>query len=338
MKKLRTIFTLTALFATYGASATIYNVNNDTPSPGEYTDLQLALDDAMAGDTLYLAPTLLSYGDIDIDKKINIMGPGYYVSGGVFGAHAVVGTIDLVDSLASGSSFVGFRFTELESNASQNSMTSIVLKRCIVDYRVYAGNDVWQNCVFEGNVFLDDGTDITGAVGNAFTNSTITNNIFNGYIYYVDISEVSNNIFLAPSGGGSPITSGTEGAYFANNIIIGRNVSSAGAGNTYTANISFNGNNNSFPNGTNFEGVDPMFVSNTTDYFDLVNDYHLDAGSPGIASGTGGDDLGVYDGAGVYRIDGEPNIPIIRQVNVPGGTTVPANATFTINIISEAHE
>jgi hypothetical protein len=73
-------------------------------------------------------------------------------------------------------------------------------------------------------------------------------------------------------------------------------------------------------------------------YFLFSYDYTLDAGSPGIGAGSGGSDIGIYAGNGVYRKDGEPAIPIIRQVNVPGGTTVPANATFTINIISEAHE
>jgi hypothetical protein len=61
-------------------------------------------------------------------------------------------------------------------------------------------------------------------------------------------------------------------------------------------------------------------------------------GSPAIGSGPAGNDMGVYGGDGIYRKDGEPAVPIVRAVNVPGGGVVPANATFNINVISVAHE
>ncbi|MCB0761094.1 MAG: hypothetical protein KDC12_06175 [Flavobacteriales bacterium] len=320
------------------SSATIINVNNDTPSPGEYDDLQNAIDAAMPGDTLYLAPTLLNYGNIVLSKQLAIIGPGYNVTGGLLGAHAVLNDIDIDDAAAGGSAIIGIRFNELSSGLSTNAISGMQVRRCIIDYRIYTSNDVWSDGIFEGNVFTDAGNVMTSTTGNGFFTCIIQNNIFNGLIYYADNCQISNNLFLGTSAGSTALLGGCDNTVFSNNIVIGRNVGSAGPTNNFFANISFDGSLNIFPNGTNFEGVDPMFTNAGVGLFSFTNDYELDAGSPGIGNGIGGDDIGVYGGDGVYRKDGEPAIPIIRSANVPGGNTVPANSTFNVNIISEAHE
>ncbi len=330
---------LFALLAT-GMQATIYNVNNDTPSPGEYTNLQVAIDAASAGDTIYLAPTLINYGDITLGKQLVIMGPGFQVGADILGAHAVVEDIDIADVAASGSGLHSFRFHTLTSSiaASAAIISNFSVKRCLIINQINSANDYFTGYIFEGNKFVATTASLTASVAGAYNSGTFSNNIINGIVYYIVNSEVSHNCFLGPSGGASFLLYSSTNNTLINNISIGRNVFATGATNTYAGNISFDGSNNTFPNGTNLENVDPLFTSAASGYFAWTNDYTLAGGSPGIGTGAGGADIGLYGGDGVYRKDGEPSIPIIRSANVPGGNTVPANSTFNVNIISEAHE
>ena len=74
MKKLITL-TISFLFC-FSASANIITVSNNLDSPGMYTDLQTAIDDALDGDTLLIAGSPTNYGSITIDKKLRLVGAG----------------------------------------------------------------------------------------------------------------------------------------------------------------------------------------------------------------------------------------------------------------------
>jgi len=278
----------------------------------------------------------LSYGDVDINKRLHIIGPGFNVSGGILGNFAEVGILTFTSGVnTSGSSVQGIKLARLYANdpASGADFTNFQILRCLVTEYIYTYNDDLIASTIEGCIFPDVSWNL---YPSSYVNCTIRNNYFGGLVQTLNECTFQNNI----STGTGNITwmSSTSNCSITNNIAIGRNVAIALSGNTIAGNCSWNGSG-VFPGaGVNFNNVDPLFENYLGAIYSWAANYRLSDASPLIGAGAGGEDLGLYGGEGVFRTDCEPTIPIIRSVNIPGGTTVPANATFTINITSEAHE
>src|SRR5690554_6559770 len=56
--------------------AGISTVNNTNPSPGQYNDLQTAIDAAQSGDSLLIHRSRTSYGNATITKRLVLIGEG----------------------------------------------------------------------------------------------------------------------------------------------------------------------------------------------------------------------------------------------------------------------
>ncbi len=325
------------LIGATAAQAAIINVNNASPSPGDYDNITDAVTNASPGDTLYLAPTNLNYGNVDIDKQLHIIGPGFNISGGVLGSFAELGTVVFINGTqTSGSSIESVKVSRIDFNdpASLAMFSNFTIQRCYITQYIYAYNDILSNSVIEGCIF-------SFATYNTFpsnySNLTIQNNFFRGPLFAVTNSVITQNIFVGT--GTEAWFSNISSSSLTNNIIVGKNVNVAVGTNSISGNCSFGGSSDTFQGtGVNLEGVDPEFVNFSGPEFSFASDLNLAGSSPLLGAGAGGEDIGIYGGSGVYRQDCEPTIPIIRSVNIPGGTTVPANATFNINIVSEAHE
>ncbi|MBL7944108.1 MAG: hypothetical protein JNM00_15160 [Flavobacteriales bacterium] len=328
------------LFFAFLSHATVRNVNNASPSPGQYSTIASAIAASLPGDTLYLAGTGLDYGTVNLDKQLTIIGPGWKVNGAIYGGNAQVGTINMTNIAAAGSRFVGFRFFQLNSStASANVFTGLIVQRCIIDDCLYLGNDDWSGTLVEGNLFTSSGPNFFAPVNSAnVTSSTVRNNIFNGILYYATSNLIEQNIFLATANANVAIvTQGTLNT-FRNNICIGRNCMSVDNTATVTANMSYQCTTPNFNGTGNYPGIDPEFSSYTPGLYNWSYDYHLKASSPAVGAGFGGLDLGVYAGDGIYRKDGEPNIPIVSTFTIADGAVVPANANITINVTGTVHE
>src|SRR5580693_9022170 len=61
------------------ANATVRTVSNNQNSPGQYTNLQTAVSVCNSGDTVYVAPSATSYGNLGftLTPNISIIGGGY---------------------------------------------------------------------------------------------------------------------------------------------------------------------------------------------------------------------------------------------------------------------
>ena len=337
MKNVKLLNLIAVLFLSQASFGGIINVNNGTPSPGEYDNVPEAIANAAAGDTIYIAPTSIDYGDFSIDKQLHIIGPGLALIDGALGNHVKVGIVYFTNAAeCSGSSMIGINTQRIhfeDSSVSNGVFANMKVMRCWIDEYLFTSNDIYTGLV-EGCIFMSTSTNFW--TSSNFFNCTIRNNIFNGIVYSINDCDFSQNVVLGPSGGGNAMIGSGTSSSIDNNIFIGRN-NSVSVGNTDNGNCSFDGSNNNLPNGINIV-ADPMFTDYSGGYFVFGTDLSLTAGSPCLGTGTGGEDIGLSGGDGVFREDLEPSIPIIRQVNIPGGTTVPANATFNINIISEAHE
>ena len=78
MKKL---FTTTAiLLLTIILNATVWRVNNRPNVNADFTTLQLAIDGASQGDTLYIGASETSYGPGIFTKQLIVIGAGYWLA------------------------------------------------------------------------------------------------------------------------------------------------------------------------------------------------------------------------------------------------------------------
>jgi hypothetical protein len=338
MKQLRLLSAVAMLTLSSNLFAAVFTVNNANPSPGQYTTVAAAVAAASTGDTLMISGTDISYGNMTINKALTLIGPGWVVSGGGISRVAILGDVTFSES---NTTFIGLRAFHIVSvNGSLTQLSNVTIHRCIIDTSVDLGSEDWSDCSIEGNIFSQwNAYNITSNTSSwVLTGSSIRNNIFNGYLYYINTSDISNNIFLGTTTTTQIATGGVVSNTFSGNIVIGRTLNSIAVSNNITGNLSWGGSAAWLQTG-NITDVNPMFTSyvqNTTHIW--AYDYTLQGGSPAIGTGPAGNDIGVYGGDGIFRIDGEPAVPIVRAVNVPGGGVVPANATFNINVISVAHE
>lgn len=192
MKK--TILLLAVAAMCGAAQATILRVNNTTGSGAPYTTLNNALDAANDGDTIMVDGSATTYGNIEITKKLVIMGPGYWrTQNGITTegtSPATIGTVSL-SSAAKGTVLRGLWFTGTITVTTEN----VVINRC------YLGNGVLLKetadcCILHSN-FINKY--VQGEAKTYATNTQLTNNIFvvdsyaNRPLRYIDEAYIAYN-------------------------------------------------------------------------------------------------------------------------------------------------
>lgn len=141
MKKLATLL---IAFTTFSATAGVITCSNNPNSPGQYTDLQLAIDNANANDTILIQGSSTAYNtDITIQIPLTLMGAGFNNPNG---GNTTLGRITLGRANpsvgASGTTITGIQFSCLilqpsftGGNATNQIISDITLDRC----RLYGG-------------------------------------------------------------------------------------------------------------------------------------------------------------------------------------------------------
>lgn len=304
MKLVIICFSLLIIFSSI--NATIVTVDNKTPSIGDFTNLQDAHDNAVAGDTIYVYPSLINYGDIYVTKLLTFIGCGYehdYIEKGILntkisflifeinseGSH--VSGLD-ISILIINTSNISIKKNKISSVQINNNCTGIIISQ----------NDIFRTaqCVYihdDVEVFICNNTiySYSECLTSGYQSTcTIINNIFRSLgvtIFSVENSFIHNNII---DGGGADLSY--------NNSIVQYNIS----------------NSNQLPD----EGTNIRFVEMNTVFVDWENeDYHLLPGSPAIDTGQYGVDMGIYGGAAPYVDNGFPGIPAIYEFHSPHITT-----------------
>jgi hypothetical protein len=328
---MKTKFTLFALLIAIYSHATIRTVNNNNPSPGQFANFGAAHTSAVAGDTIYISGSPISYGTNNISKQLVVIGTGHNPDK----QNPLVSTFDAINcNGGSGSKFIGLTFTGSVTNAQ---------------------NATYEYCKFSG-VYIFAASPLTATFNKCIiTSQLIVNNAGNN-------TAIFNNCILNFSiGGGTALTSGSafnclflgnaitsvgnnfSNFNFLNNIFYGTSPQITGT-NTSTImsdNLSFNCPNNNF-NGTilnfNLINVDPLFISFAPAGFHYTDNYALQSVSPGHNYGNDGKDIGVYGGStGLnFHMGGEPAIPQMKQLNVP--SAVSAGQTMNVNVISNSQQ
>jgi len=333
MKKLSLIAAFCA--AGFAVDAAILRVNNNTGISANYTDVQAAISAAAAGDTILVEPSATGYSGITLNKRLVILGNGYFnnanVNGGLHTMNAglqandknsVLGSITF--DLGSGHSVV----MGLVANAVWIYESDITVKRCWV-----------------GHFYLNNSNTSGGNYGNR-DSINISQNVITGNLqtYYFSASggigitdvNIQNNIFHASNYVYVSLPVGVQG-YFQNNIYdnwygaismwgfqIANNIIVNGG---FTANNSVYFNNIS--TGTQFgtANSNQQNVAATTIFSNYNGSgqtetrYYLNPSGPAVGAGFNGVDIGAFGGPDPYKLSGIPPIPSIYSLSAPATTT-----------------
>ncbi len=336
MKKAVLIFAIT--FLTVIANATIINVDNSPNRPSGYqSNLQVAINAATAGDTLYVYPSNISYGTISLNKRLYLFGAGYT---GTTGSESQIHYLHLDTATSpasnpSGSTIQGFKISKVYCD-KPNIVNIVFAGNYFSSYVILSTNcSAW---LFTNNYF---GNYITINNNN---NIIISNNIFNN-IYGIMTSNsssvfISHNLFM-----GWYYFNSTYNATISDNIFVCNSATdiSSMARNNFINNISWRSTLTPYalpPDGNsgsgNFSNQDPLFETATSSgNFDYTKDYNLKTASPGINAATDGNNIGPYGGSSPFVWGGAFTIPKITTTNI---TNPVINQSTPINVNVKANK
>jgi hypothetical protein len=332
MKKL--ILTMLLALCFSFAQATIHNVDNSPNRPAGYIgNLQLAVNSASAGDTIYIYPSNQSYGSITIKQRLHLFGKAY---------DGTIGNVSRLDNLSldtavspstnpSGSSIQGLTVSYV--TCQKPNICNIML----VGNMIRSYINLASNC----SGWLIANNFVTGYLDLGYnSNILITNNIIDNSmgIYYSNSPSVvfSHNLIL-----------NFQFFYSCSNMIVTDNifVCTANTNSQYMSNINFI-NNLSWrttltpyampPEGNygtgNISNQDPQFMTAlSSGAFDSSKDYHLKTTSPGKNAATDGTDMGPFGGTNPFVWGGYFSIPKISQSTITN-PVINVNTPVNVNV------
>lgn len=337
---MKTLFLTGFSLLCLNAQAAVHTVNNNVPSPGQYTSVSAAISAATNGDTIYISASPYNYNGFTVNKELTFIGSGHKPQN----VNTNVSIVDNIAVTANNVRIIGFNLNRVEIN--NYTLSGLVVQRSLVRDQVYIYGTL-SDITLEGNVFQSTGTNFYPEYGSNLNGITVKNNIFNGYIYnaygYYGMNNflVKNNLFL----GTMAFNSSTRLLTINNNIFYRANPANNVTNSSFNNNISYQCTNNAFPIGSsgnsgsgNIENADPLLVNFPAagDYFSYTYDYNLQSTSPARNAGTDGKDIGLTGGDGYFQKYGIPPIPQMRQLSIisPAGGVVNPGGTLQIKVIS----
>ncbi len=323
MKKslLITLFTLAFL----SAFATIWHVNNNTGIVADFSNLATAAASAQVapGDTLYVYGSAVSYGIVTLDKRLTLIGPGYYLNQNQ-GLQADINPV-IIDELNFMAGSEGSLVSGMTLNYGYVNALNVVVQRNKISKLIVQAS----NCMVLQNFFYNM-PDYNYAI----------------YVYSPANILVANNwIYFSLGGWCIYMEDGCSGTFYNNctwgscryrsaevyNCII--DWDGAGWEWTFDEDSYSSVHHNILMDVSSYNWTeqltDPTNVYNVTAQvyvetgsYDAA--YQLCAGSPAIGAGVGGVDCGIFGGATPYKLSGIPAIPTIYNFVAPAtGFTIP---------------
>jgi hypothetical protein len=341
MKKL--VLLLSLIIIGLSAQAKVYRLNNNPGTGAQFSSAQTAHDSCHAGDTIYVEGTTISYGTLNITKKINLIGPGYFLAQNpqtqVSSGTAYFAQINC-NTGSAGSYLTGLDIVYLIIYDN-----NIIIKR---NYIRGSNNNAPSFYLFGNNAnILIIQNYISGPQSSAYaplylkpgcSNITISNNYCEGTgagypVVYVDPASsaaITNNIFKGTTNANVTINNST----FNNNFILINGGSVQGSGNSMHNNFSTSA---AFDTTTGGNPNHNHISINPANYFlgfgSNDGQWKLKAGSPAIGAGYNGEDCGIFGGFDPYILSGIPTIPSIYFFAAPssGSGTLPVHVKIKSN-------
>ena len=309
MKKQLLLSLIFTLFCGMIYGQHLIRVNNDPAADADYVTIQAAVENALPGDTIYIEGSPANYDGANIDKKLIIIGPGYFLADND-STQANVLDAEIVSLLVFQTGSKGSKISGLILSQLYIQDDEIVVSRCNTGY-IYISDDsnntlITQNFV---NYYISN-------TSGKLTNSIISNNIIGYGISAGNTSyplQITNNVIKGLSGAPVSVYYST----ISNNILTSTTTKlQENTGNTIINNIfAYAGTN---ANGNKYSiTMTTVFVDlNGTLGYSEDERYKLKAGSPAIGAGVSGVDCGAFGGVTPYVLSGLPSFPAyIRSDN-----------------------
>lgn len=307
--------------------------NNSTYNQSElgttvFNDLQQAVAAVAEGDTLYVESSVNDYGLLTINKKIHLIGTGYFLDQNAgLQHHQPTAKIRRVNFTAgsSGSTLEGLDITAQATtqgiNFANAPLANISVTRCRVAGSIYFGNNAANtisNIVIKKSYVYG-----FGGLSGLVSGLVITNNI----IQYCALTEnhaatLSQNILMNDVN--------IYGQPFFNNIVLGSSISQNNNNNSNIHHNIFDFISPWLTGGSNFFGVNQANIflnANASDdkKYELKSDCtQCFQGSPATVQ------MGIFGGADPYVLSGIPPIPSIFQILAPNSAGQGTNFNVTL--------
>lgn len=347
MKKL-CAFVVIGFFShpTIAAVYTLCNMAYCQAVPGVvFTTFDDVQNYATDGDIIYVQGSSFSYGDIDIYKRLTLVGAGHHPNK----QNALTSMFHHIEIHTSGVQLIGLTFSHAGSYYTNNC----VIKKCritgeagridlnatgatgwLIQGNIFESVDNYANISFggseannvivENNVISGSGMKILGIRNYSGHLSYILNNLFlgngqNQTLYDLQYVNIENNIFV---GDNSP-----DDNYSVTNCVMNNNI------------VWCNDNTLHSPGINNLVNADPLFANfpGPGSLFSYSYDFSLSSSSPGHNTGTDGTDRGVFGGIGFkFTMTGEPAIAEITALSITSGATVSPGGNITISVTSKS--
>ncbi|MDW3647161.1 MAG: hypothetical protein R8P61_08865 [Bacteroidia bacterium] len=337
-----TLLSILILFLFSVSQANILRVDNTPGSSAPYSDLTTAHAVALDGDTLYIEGSNTSYGNLILNKRLVILGPGYYLDQNPntpvsLSAIVAIFTLERSDpndptSGSYQSEIRGLSFTATSNSGIRIESSEITIANCLIrsDIALQSfdinGIHVSQ-CYFQGEG-IDASSNNPGFNGVVFINNIVEGNFL---IPDNSTGTINHNLFLGDrfevlSFAGelrSNIATSTNTSNFA--------VSSSGSG-QISHNTAANGQFGTIDD-NNISAANVLFVGLTGNSQD--GQYQLAAGATAVLGNAhDATDRGPFGGNRAYSLSGLSDIPRIISLEVP--PTGSASETFTIRVKARA--
>ena len=342
------LFLLT-IFSISVSGQTVWVADNNFNAPtgsNVFSTIQAAVNAAAPGDIIQVQPSPTTYGNVSINKQLTLMGIGFNVDKDI-PLQSNMGNITLTNNVddtsdADGTIIKGLKFKYLYPGVNTGPsflLQNILVKNCQIQYIYNNGGSPIdgfevRDCYITSligsygiyfilkatNVIIRNNLLLFGIIFNSTNpgSNIITNNIIYGGIHVVADGTntiITNNNFIASSGGDSGFKSRLRDCIVTNNIFYGSTPSISTGGttssnfqrNVFTNNLVFSTGDDTMPptgggagnSGTgNITGVSPSFTN-----VPLLNtwssgyDFTLQGGSAAINAGSDGTDIGISGGS-----------------------------------------
>jgi hypothetical protein len=309
MKKLFTFTQMLFCCSTLMMSQHLIRVNNSANYDADYTSLQSAVTNALAGDTIYVEGSATEYAGATITKKLTIIGPGYFLSENPqTQANGLAATFNSNITFTTGSDGSTIMGCSIPSYNLVINVSNMTVKRNYL-YSVEFTKAVENIAVVQNDI----GGSIYTTSPGSIKNSMINNNIIMSYIQTGSINcynaTIQNNIF---AGANSYITENTGNTISYN--LFGKD------------GINENGNQYNIVMSLVFNDID-----GTKGFSDDAR-WMLCESSLATGAGMGGTDCGISGGTMPYVLSGLPTIPHIYAAEVPASATSSGGLKVTIKV------
>ncbi len=325
MKTLFTFFATVFLVTTLHAKIVYLNNNLEAPNISEnlFTKWVDAYAAASPGDTIYVVGSNFGYGDITINKKLTLIGPGYFLNENNQ-THVDKKTAKFeritIDAGANGTKLAGLSQHNVNKNIIIDAeVDNIIVSNCLLT-DVYLENDngaVLNNITFEKCFIYSSGITYNVNRNGIAENLVLKNNIIDGALKIPNGSTgiIAHNLFLK-----NTLETGTSSSFeFSDNIYLNQNdnnfsiqpLPNVSVHHNISLTGAFGNENDNFaaPQGT-------LFVSD--DNASTDGQYMLSENSPAKGTGSNGSDIGPFGGPDPYRLSGLPNLPNIYELSTGG--------------------